>query len=264
MQRAPVPLGSARGTQTAMRPMASYALSQRATPFSDDTAVVSHACPPPWGRCTALTLRKTRNQLSVRSGGFSQESVPATLVCRLPDVPWPAAVHLDATPRSWLPPHHRHGGEAIEGGPRDDPRALRSIPQRPVRQIDHAHDPRLFEDERRPLAQYLGLCGQLRKIDSHWTSLPTHEREAGRIFCDTHGPLHAAGARLGERAGHPRHLGGVEGVHTHRIVGAEDTERRGDAQRYRRATRRQRSSPLTALACPHPLLLVALPQPRCP
>src|SRR4249920_1040551 len=51
--------------------------------------------------------------------------------------------------RSWLPPHHRHGGEAIEGGPLDHPCAIREIHQRPVRQIDQPHDLGLLKDERR-------------------------------------------------------------------------------------------------------------------
>jgi hypothetical protein len=42
--------------------------------------------------------------------------------------------------RSWLPPHHRHGGEAMEGGPLDHPCAIRQIHQRPAPQIDQTHD----------------------------------------------------------------------------------------------------------------------------
>src|SRR5712691_4365667 len=46
--------------------VSSYSLPQRAMHFSDYTVVVSHSCPTPWGRCTAFTLRKTRNQLITR------------------------------------------------------------------------------------------------------------------------------------------------------------------------------------------------------
>src|SRR5712691_1023118 len=52
--------------------VSSYSLPQRATHFSDCTVVVSHSCPTPWGRCTAFTLRKTRNQLIDNTETFRQ------------------------------------------------------------------------------------------------------------------------------------------------------------------------------------------------
>ena len=48
---------------------------------------------------------------------------------------------------SWLPPHHRHGRDTVEGRAFDHPRTIRQIHQRPVCQIDQTHDPRFFEDE---------------------------------------------------------------------------------------------------------------------
>src|SRR6476619_2907700 len=45
--------------------ISSYSLPPRATHFSDCAALVCRACPPPWPRCAASGLLKTRNQLCV-------------------------------------------------------------------------------------------------------------------------------------------------------------------------------------------------------
>src|SRR5207249_10800738 len=66
MYRSSAPLGSTRTKLAVILRMSSDALPQRATHFSAGTAVVSRACPPPWGRCAALTRRKTRNQFFQR------------------------------------------------------------------------------------------------------------------------------------------------------------------------------------------------------
>lgn len=84
--------------------------------------------------------------------------------------------------QSLFPPHHRDRGEAIEGGALDHPRAIRQIHQRPVRQIDHAHDPCFFKDERRLRAKHLFLFGELREINSDRADLPTRDRKAGPIL----------------------------------------------------------------------------------
>ena len=81
--------------------------------------------------------------------------------------------------RSLLPAHDWDRGEAVEGRPLDHPRAIRQIHQRPVRQIDHAHGPRLFEDERGLHAKHFGLCGQLRELHGDRADLPTREAKAG-------------------------------------------------------------------------------------
>ena len=64
MPREAVHLWRTRVKRAGIMPMASSSLPQRATPFSDGAAIVSRSSSSPEGRDTALTLRKTRNQLS--------------------------------------------------------------------------------------------------------------------------------------------------------------------------------------------------------
>src|SRR2546425_12795284 len=79
--------------------VSSYSLPQRAMHFSDCTVVVSHSCPTPWGRCTAFTLRKTRNQLVI--------ILPLAKLCgevaRLYDKAQSAGL-----PHAQIPPSRRH------------------------------------------------------------------------------------------------------------------------------------------------------------
>src|SRR5215471_3412984 len=84
--------------------------------------------------------------------------------------------------RSLLPPHHRDCGDTIEGRPLNDPRAIRQIHERPVCQIDHTHNARLFEDERCPLTKHLGLFRELREINGNRPHLSTRDGEAGTIL----------------------------------------------------------------------------------
>src|SRR5215831_14918586 len=155
--------------------------------------------------------------------------------CRVAPLAWSLAGILRLLQRSLFPPHYRNCREAVEGGTLDNPRAIRQIHQRPVRQINHAHDPRRFEDERGPLAKHLGLLGELRQIDGDWADLPTRDGKARPILRHPHCPFHPTGARLGEMAGYSRHLRVVKGTHTNLIVRAEDAERRGDTADVLRA-----------------------------
>ncbi len=92
-------------------------------------------------------------------------------------------VHVAQLPeRSLFPPHHRDRREAIEGGPLDHSRAIGQIYQRPVREINHAHDPRLLKNERRLRAKHLGLFGELREINRDRADLPTRDRKAGPVL----------------------------------------------------------------------------------
>ena len=82
--------------------------------------------------------------------------------------------------RSWLPPHHRDRRETVEGRPLDHPRAIRQIHERPTRQINQAHDLRLLEEERRPLAQHFGLFRQRRELHGDRPDLSTRDGKAGK------------------------------------------------------------------------------------
>src|SRR4029434_276179 len=165
----------------------------------------------------------------------TSEGVPKVLICYPTPNFWilPKTRILRQNSRhtpeqSLLPPHHWDRRDTVEGGPLHHPRAIRQIHERPVRQIDHAHDLRLLEDERRPLAKHLGLFRKLREINGDRPYLSARDGKAGTIFRHAERPFHPTGTRVGEMARHPRHLRVVEGADTDLIVRAEHADRRRD------------------------------------
>jgi len=136
----------------------------------------------------------------------------------MPAYPW---ILLGA---SWLPPHDRDGRNTVEGGAFDHPGTIRQIYQRPARQIDHAYDPRLLEDERGLDAKDLHLFRQLREIHGDRADLATRDGKAGAILGHADCPFHPTGARLGEMTRHPRHLRIIEGADTDFIVGTQNAK----------------------------------------